>query len=98
MDYFVSQKADLDINEIWDYIAEDNINAADKLIDKIYETFKRLSEMPFIGNVKSDWTDKELRFWSIKKYLIVYEINNNNSITIVRVLSEYRDVISIIED
>ena len=47
--------------------------------------------MPEIGYKKPEWTKKDVRFLSIKKYLIVYQINDKN-IIILRVLSNYRDI------
>jgi plasmid stabilization system protein ParE len=37
--YVLSVAAALDLDEIWDFIAQDNIDAADRWIDKLFECF-----------------------------------------------------------
>jgi plasmid stabilization system protein ParE len=56
-----------------------------------------LADMPKSGCKKVQWTEnKNIRFWNIKKYMIVYEINKD-SIIIVRVLSSFRDIASLLK-
>jgi toxin ParE1/3/4 len=38
-----------DLDDIWEYIAQDNSQAADQLIDKIEEKCRLLAEFPKIG-------------------------------------------------
>ena len=38
-----------DIAEIWAYIAEDNLTAADRWIDRLDEQFRRLAGQPMMG-------------------------------------------------
>lgn len=35
--YVLSEDADLDLDDIWEYIAQDNIDAADRWIGKLFE-------------------------------------------------------------
>lgn len=95
--YILSEDAELDLVEIWDYIAEDNINAADNLVDKIFESFKKLSQMPNMGHRRPEWTKRNLRFWNIKRYLVIYQINENKRITIIRVLNGFRDIAELLD-
>jgi len=37
--YVLSEDADRDLDGIWDYIAEDNIDAADQWIGRLFEAF-----------------------------------------------------------
>ena len=89
--YIISKDAENDLKEIGDFIALDNPTAALTLIDKFTEGFVNMILMPEIGYKKPEWTKKDVRFLSIKKYLIVYQINDKN-IIILRVLSNYRDI------
>ena len=89
--YIISKDAENDLKEIGDFIALDNPTAALTLIDKFTEGFENMILMPEIGYKKPEWTKKDVRFLSIKKYLIVYQINDKN-IIILRVLSNYRDI------
>jgi plasmid stabilization system protein ParE len=36
-DYVLSVDADFDLDDIWEYIAADNINAADHWIEKLFD-------------------------------------------------------------
>lgn len=47
--------------------------------------------MPAIGHLREDLTDEPLRFWPVRRYLIVYR-SDSDPLEIVRVLSAYRDV------
>jgi len=38
--YVLSAEADLDLDEIWDYIAADNIDAVNRWIDKLFDPSK----------------------------------------------------------
>lgn len=95
MDYFITQPAEQDLVDIWDYIACDNEDAADKLIEKFFDVFIKLTENPYIGHKRKDLTNKKVLFWCLKHYLIVYKVNTSN-LDILRVLSSYRNIASII--
>jgi|GEM_PF-5834483 len=36
-DYFFSAQARLDLLEIWDYISQDNVNTADRVMQEIHQ-------------------------------------------------------------
>ena len=62
-----------DVEEIWDYIAQDNLAAADRLVDEIFAAFAGLAAMPEKGYIRKDLTNKPVRFWLVRHYLIVYQ-------------------------
>ncbi len=96
--YIVSKRADLDMMEIGDFIALDNKDASSKLIDEFTNSFRRLAQMPKSGYKKQEWTfDENIRFCSVKRYMIVYKIDKEN-ITILRVLSSYRNIEDLLEN
>ncbi len=73
--FVVSEKADLDMIAIGDFIALDNKAASSKLIDEFTSCFKRLPQMPKSGYKRPEWSvDKNIRFCNVKRYLIVYKI------------------------
>jgi plasmid stabilization system protein ParE len=41
--YVLGVDAELDLEEIWDYIAEDSIDAADRWIQKLFDAFESLA-------------------------------------------------------
>jgi plasmid stabilization system protein ParE len=54
-----------DLDEIWEYIAEDNIDAADGVLADIYSTLTTLAASPNIGHRRPDLTASALRFHSL---------------------------------
>lgn len=89
--YTITKTAETDMQEIGDFISLDNPRMALNLIDKFEECFEKIDSMPEIGCKKPEWTQKDVRFFTIKKYLIVYQVNNAN-VVILRVLSSFRDI------
>ena len=47
--YFLSSVAEADMLAIWEYIGEDNLAAADRMIDRFTEAFERLAQFPDAG-------------------------------------------------
>lgn len=73
-----TEQADKDLLNIWLNIAEDNIPAADKHIDKLETNFINLSDAPTIGALKDEfsdvWPDIEVRLWPVDKYIVIYQV------------------------
>lgn len=93
--YFLSLIAEQDIDEIVSYLAEENKDAALKLLDSAYEAMDKLASNPLIGHKRKDLTHLPVRFWPFKwHYLIIYK--DCSPIEIVRVLSGYRDIASLL--
>jgi len=51
-----------DLDEIWEYIAQDNVDAADRVLADIHSTLTTLAESPQIGHRRQDLTTRPLRF------------------------------------
>jgi plasmid stabilization system protein ParE len=89
--YVISPSALEDLQEIWDFIAADNVHAADQLQDEFFEAFDELSRRPGIGHARQDLTNRQVRFWPVGSYLIVYrEIPGR--IQIVAIFHGARDI------
>jgi plasmid stabilization system protein ParE len=61
-----------DLNEIWDYIAEQNLDAADRVIGEIFAKLDILSSSPRIGHQRPELSGRPLRFAVVREYLIAY--------------------------
>lgn len=62
-----------DLDEIWEYIAEDDIDAADRILADIHAALRTLVDSPHIGHRRPDLTARPLRFHVIREiYLIAY--------------------------
>lgn len=86
-----TEAAEDDLDEIWEYIAADNIDAADQIVLQVRSACQRLAEHPGIGHTREDLTKRPLKFWSVYSYLIVYE-PNFSPLQIIAVLHAARDV------
>ncbi len=83
-----------DVHAIWDYIADDNLDAADRVIDQLHDAMQNLSRMPHMGHEHQDLADETLRVWPVYTYLIIYR-PDTKPLQIVRVLSGFRDLTDI---
>lgn len=62
-----------DLDEIWEYIAKDNIDAADRVLADIDTVLRTLAASPHIGHRRPDLTAGPLRFHVARnEYLIAY--------------------------
>ena len=69
-DFHPEVRADLD--EIWQFIAADNPDAADRMIAEIVEAIDDLAPFPGVGHRRPDLTSRPLRFILVREYLIAY--------------------------
>ena len=95
-DCFFSPEARIDLLEIWDYIAKDNLDAADRVEQEILEATRMLAKNPDLGHFRKDLTTKPVRFWRIHSYLIIY-ISDARQLEVVRILSGYRDLANLLK-
>ncbi len=84
-----SPRARLDLIDIWTYIAQDNPDAADGLLDRLEEVMGRLSERPIMRRKRPE-LGEALRSFPVGNYVIFY-LPNDEGVEIIRVLSRYRD-------
>jgi plasmid stabilization system protein ParE len=89
--YVLNVDAEQDLNEIWDYIGEDSIEAADRWIDKLFDAFGSLAQSPGIGHKREDLTVLPVLFWPVGAYLVLYRVRSE-WIEIVAVTQGARDI------
>ncbi len=90
--YFLGIEASQDVLDIWDYIANDDINAADRLVKALFEAFEKLGRMPRMGHRREDLVeDRPLLFWPVGDYLVIYRADRL-PIEIVAVTRSSRDI------
>ncbi|MDP6719343.1 MAG: type II toxin-antitoxin system RelE/ParE family toxin [Pirellulaceae bacterium] len=85
-----SPEAAEDLHQIWLFIAMDNIDAADRLIDAIDDQLKGTAEMPLSGRAR-DELRPGLRSVPVGNSLLVYR-PIENGIELVRVIHGARDI------
>jgi plasmid stabilization system protein ParE len=86
----LAKRALNDLQSIWHFVSEDSFDAADRLLEDFYGAFEQLAEMPGIGHKRQDLTERDVLFWRLHSYLIVYK--RSNPLRIVRIFHGKRDV------
>ncbi len=84
-----SSRAQLDLFEIWEFIAEDSVTAADRFLDKIGEKCTFLASFPEAGESRPEFGN-EVRVFPVGNYVIFYR-PTENGIEVARVLHGGRD-------
>jgi plasmid stabilization system protein ParE len=89
-DFELSRRALKDLELICQYISNDSVDAADAVLDDFERCFSQLADFPGMGHRRSDLTNRNLRFWPVHSYLVIYQ--QSNPLRIVRVIHGKRDV------
>ncbi|WP_052668762.1 type II toxin-antitoxin system RelE/ParE family toxin [Nitriliruptor alkaliphilus] len=92
----LSAPAASDLREIHAYIAADDPAAARRILDDLRDAMHRLADLPGLGHVRDDLADETLRVWTVHPYLVIYR-PETRPLQIVRVLSGYRDIATLLE-
>lgn len=82
--------AAVDILDIWDHIAEDSLDQADRWVDKLDEQFRLIARQPLMGRARQELA-ADLRSLPFGRYVIFYA-PVEDGIDVVRVLHSARDV------
>ena len=93
--FVLTPRAEQDVSDIWDYIAADNIEAADRVLDALEKALHKLAKNPGIGHMREELADRRHRFFLVYSYLIVYRFETK-PLQVIRVLNAARDVESIL--
>lgn len=88
--FVVRPRARIDIDGIWDYIAEDSVAQADAFVDRMTAKFNLLAHQPELGRTRDDLMSN-LRSFRFERYIIFY-CAITDGVEIIRVLHGMRDV------
>ncbi len=83
-------RAQADLAEIWDFIAEDSQARADSFLDRLDQSFHGLAGNPHMGRARGELC-QNLRSFPSGRYMIFYLVLPDE-IEIVRVLHGARDL------
>jgi plasmid stabilization system protein ParE len=70
--YVLHPEAYTDLDDIWEFIAEDNLSAADRVREDIYKAVGKLVPFPHRGHRRPDLTSRPLRFITVRDHLLAY--------------------------
>lgn len=79
-----------DLDEKWEHVAADNVEAAERTILKLLDAVADLVHFPRQGHLRADLTDRPLRFWRVYDYLVAYA-PDERPLWVVAVLHGRRD-------
>jgi plasmid stabilization system protein ParE len=75
--YAFHPEAFTDLDQLWEYIAEHNVDAADRVVADMFSALRTLVASPHIGHRRPDLTARPLRFHRVRDYLIAYAPDEN---------------------
>jgi plasmid stabilization system protein ParE len=68
----LSPEAAQDLLEIYEYIAQDSVAAAERMRIELLEVMRNLAAMPGKGHLREDLTSRRVLFWPVRSYQIIY--------------------------
>ena len=86
----ISPAAKADLDDIWDYIAEDSTEAATRFLSSLLEECRLLAESPYIGREREDVGRKGVRSLPFKNYIILYQVGTD-TVEILHIFHSKRD-------
>ncbi|MBI3696956.1 MAG: type II toxin-antitoxin system RelE/ParE family toxin [Acidobacteria bacterium] len=69
--FILAPAARQDLIEIWEFIAQESVDAADRVREDIYDAIIKLTRMPRMGHLREHLMEEPLRFWNVRSYLIL---------------------------
>jgi toxin ParE1/3/4 len=92
MRYFISEKANQDIEKIWLYTFENwSLEQADRYYNLILDEIEFISEN-FESEKSVDYIKKGYRASIVKSHIIFYKKSSRNIVEIIRVLHQKMDI------
>lgn len=93
--YALTRLAAGDLEQIWEFIPGDHLEAADRVIEDFHDALEALADFPEMGHRRDDLADAALRIWPVHSYLIVYR-TERRPIEIVRIVRGFRDLFPLV--
>jgi toxin ParE1/3/4 len=99
MAHRVSPQAEVELDEIWHYIAKESgsTEIADRLIESIAERFYLLSRFPHIGRRRDHDLRVGLRSFPVGEYLIIYRAEGHD-VLILHVMRGSRNIQALLRE
>lgn len=70
--YGFHPEASIDLDDIWEFIAADDVDAANRVIEEIFDAVDILVAFPHQGYRRPNLTSRPLRFKLLREYVIAY--------------------------
>ena len=83
-------RAEQDLFDIWLGVAQDDLAAADRVIDRLEAATDLLADNPRMGPARPDIA-AELRYFPVQRWLILYRVTDD-AVEVVRYVHGARDL------
>lgn len=97
--YQFTPRALEDLDDIWNFIAEDTLDAANRVESAILEACESLARHPLLGSRRTDITLLPVRFWPVTRFpnfIVVYR-PEAKPLQIIAVLHGKRNIKRLLE-
>jgi plasmid stabilization system protein ParE len=92
----LTDDAILDIDSLWLYLLhEEGVEIADRIVSELFRGFYDLADIPNSGHRRADLTSKNVLFYKVFSYLIIYS-PGSKPLQILGVLHGKRNVARIL--
>ena len=93
MAHRLAPTAEVDLDDIWYYVAGESGNPeiADRIIDKITDTFWMLAQFPHVGRRRDRDLSPGLRSFPVGEYVIFYRVEGRD-VLVLHVMRGSRDL------
>jgi plasmid stabilization system protein ParE len=89
-----------DLDNIWNYIARNSVNAANRVESAILSACYSLALHPLLGSRRSEITLQPVRFWTVprfRNFIVIYR-PGTKPLQVVAVLHGMRDIKALLEE
>jgi plasmid stabilization system protein ParE len=96
----LTHRAINDLGEIWDYIAEDSVDAANRVESSILAACSSLARHPLLGSKRSEITSIPVRFWTVARFhnfIVVYR-PETKPLQVIAILHGKRNLNVLLDD
>ncbi len=87
----LARSAQTDLLEAWLFIAEENADAADRVLDAIEHEANLLATQPLMGRSRPELSEG-VRSWPTSTPYILYYLVTADGVVVIRILHHARDV------
>jgi len=98
--YQLTPRALDDLSDIWEFIADNNESAANRVESAILLAFGSLARHPMLGSKRSEITPLPVRFWTVARFpsfIVVYR-PDTEPLQVVAVLHGNRDIKALLQN
>jgi toxin ParE1/3/4 len=88
-----SEPAELDLDDLFDYIARDSPVYAERFVDRIIDAVDKLIEHPRIGRAVPEGDSEHVRELVVQDYRVIYAIDDD-TINVLAVVHGRTDLVS----